>query len=209
METQKGFKVSEKLMLRNCSFGRIRDEMKYLVWIMLVIGFFGCKNKQAEKSPLSSLSSLKVDSIQIFYTTEWLTNKVIDTLTAADSAKKQFFLINRPSHSFDEIAYIQTKLPNNLTIKDSILITKLKDCFAYRTDSNKGMVVGDCGLPIYRDIIILYANEKKIAQIKVCFQCNYISIYPEEINKYVNINDTTISRLENYFNRNVHKLKML
>ena len=181
--------------------------MKYFVWILLVIGFFGCKETKKKKPTESSLAGLHVDSMQIYYTTDWLTNKVIDTLTTADSTKKQFFLINRPSRNFDEISFIKTKLPNTITITDSIQINKLKYCFSF-IEPGETMSAADCGLPIYRDFIILYANGKKTAQIKICFHCNSISIYPEEFYKNVNINDTTIARLENYFNGNIHKIKM-
>ena len=69
----------------------------------MVIGFFGCKETKKKKPIESSLAGFHVDSMQIYYTTDWLTNKVIDTLTTADSTKKQFFLINRPSRNFDEL----------------------------------------------------------------------------------------------------------
>lgn len=180
--------------------------MKNFVLILLVIGLFGCNETKKKKTTESLLPGFQVDSMQIYYTTDWLTNKVIDTLSAADSTKKQFFLINRPSRNFDDISFIKTKLPNTITITDSILINKLKNCFSY-VDPGKTMRVADCGLPIYRDFIVLYANGKKTAQIKICFSCNYISIYPEEFYKHVNINDTTINRLQKYFNSNIHKIK--
>ena len=180
--------------------------MKYLGWIILVIALFGCK--ESKKKIQTEYLSLEfhVDSIQIFYTTEWLTNKVIDTVTATDSVKKQFNLINFPSTNFDDISFIKTKLPNSITINDSILINKLKNCFGYYIDPNEGMSVADCGLPIYRDILILYSEGKKLAQIKICFQCHYISVYPKEFSNSVNINDTSMTRLKNYFNKNIHPI---
>ncbi|MBK8351978.1 MAG: hypothetical protein IPL21_09855 [Saprospirales bacterium] len=85
---------------------RLDTIVNWIVWL---------KKKPRKKPTESSLAGLHVDSMQIYYTTDWLTNKVIDTLTTAD---------------------------------------------------------------------------------------------PEEFYKNVNINDTTIARLENYFNGNIHKIKM-
>jgi hypothetical protein len=181
--------------------------MKYLIWILLVFCFIGCKEKKSNKSEEKVIHGISIDSIQIYYTTEWLSNKFIDTSITVDSVKKQFNLINFPSTNFDEIVYIQSKLPNTISITDSILINNLKYCFSYYIDPNEGMTVTDCGLPIYRDIIILYSGGKKIGQIKICFQCQYISVYPKEFNNSVNINDTTMSRFKNYFNKNIHKIR--
>lgn len=184
----------------------LNTTMKYLLWILIVFTLIGCKEKKSKKSSEKIIYEINIDSIQIYYTTEWLSNKFIDTSLASDSIKKQFNLINFPSTNFDEIVYIQSKLTNTITISNSEQIKKLKDCFAYTQNSEEGMSVTDCGLPIYRDIIILYSGDKKIVQIKICFQCHYISIYPKQFSGSVNINDTTMSRLKNFFNKNIHKI---
>lgn len=181
--------------------------MKYWVGILFIIGFISCRETKKNEQSESQSSKFQIDSAQIYYTTEWLSNNVIDTLIAPDSTIKQFFLINRPSRKFDDIDFIKKFLPNIVTITDSNSINQLKDCFTYIKPSEM-MTATDCGLPIYRDIIILYAEHKKVAQIKICFSCNDISVYPNEFNKRININDTTIQRLENYFNSNIHKIKM-
>lgn len=181
--------------------------MKNVVYMFLLIGIFGCKAKTSKKNSANSsaMSKIDIDSMQIFYTLEYYGNRVPDS-TAPDSTKKLFYLLNRPVTEFDEYDYVIQRLTNQITVSDSKKIDALKYCFSYH-DSSEGMSVADCGLPIYRDIIFLYSNNQKIAEIKICFNCNYISIFPEKINKHVNINDTTIARLENYFSKNIHQLK--
>ena len=99
-------------MLRNCSFEREMERTKYLVWIILLIGCFGCNEKRTKISSENLFAELQVDSIQFLYTTEWFDNKFIDTSTVSDSIKKQFLLLNfypnkrKPHKSIHSIIYI-------------------------------------------------------------------------------------------------------
>ena len=183
---------------------------KYLLWILFFIGLFGCKEKK--KFNPTSLENISIDSMVIYYTQNKLSDDVdfsrkdtIFSKRSIDSIKYLSYFLHGTNMNFYQNNFFSVVLADSVLIKDSSLINQLKNTF-YNRNKNEALQNPTACLPDYRDLIIFYSKGKRIGGIKICFTCGYIQFSPLELDDDFDVTENSFTELENYFNKNIHKV---
>lgn len=188
---------------------------KSLIYLFFLIGITSCNSKTTNSNNVheNSLQNLKTDAIVVYFTDSLLNYSVIDKPedTMKDKSKiDSIQLLNNFLHhenmNFYNSNFFSAVLSDSVIIKDSISIHKLQSIFYNRNENEKIQQVSDC-LPDYRDLIIFYSKEKRIAGIKICFTCGYIKFSPLGLDDDFEVTENAFDELEKYFNKNIHTIK--
>ena len=188
---------------------------KSLFYTLILIVITSCNYKSTNKKIEYdyTLQNLNADEIVVYYTDSLLNHYIIDKpkdTTTNKAVVDSIQLLNNFLHHDNMNIYtsnfFSSVLADSVIIKDSTLINKIKSIFYNRKKNEKLQQVSDC-LPDYRDLIIFYSKGKRIAAIKICFTCGYIKFSPLELDDDFEVTENAFDELENYFNKNIHKIK--
>lgn len=179
--------------------------MRISIWIILIIGLFGCNGQETKKETPNNntLLAISIDSFVVYYTDSMLYHNIDENTN--DSIRFLNSFLHHENMNFYNSNFFSVVLTDSIMIKDSILIKKLKTIFYNRNKNEELQQVSDC-LPDYRDLIIFYSKGKRVGGIKICFTCGYIKFSPTDLNSNFEVTENAFDELENYFKKNIHKI---
>lgn len=165
--------------------------MKKIILLFFFIIIFGCKKEPIYNNydeithySITDEDTFKVDTIKRFR----------DIFGIGDYHKIDF---NKFEEELVSFGYKKNELKENkIKQVDSIISNKI-----YHGPLN----ISAC-TPIYRDILILKKKNKIVSILKICFSCNMIANYGDEIKN--NFNEKDIES-DDYFNNYINLQKTL